>query len=65
MRAMLIKLFCKSSQICHSFNDVYMLTFAFSFDRIALPPQKVTNLTKCIKLPFLEIGQQVVQDPDP
>lgn len=42
------------------------LIFAFRYDRIALPPQKFTNLTKCIlKLPFLEIGLQSVQDPDP
>lgn len=42
------------------------LIFAFSYDRIALPPQKFTNLTKCVlKLPFLEVGQQSVQDPDP
>lgn len=42
------------------------LIFAFSYDRIALPPQKFTNLTKCVlQLPFLEVGQQSVQDPDP
>lgn len=41
------------------------LISAFSYDRNALPPQKVTNMTKCIKLPFLEIGQQSGQDPGP